>query len=1155
VQKKKKQIDGNNALHRDHSNGVVRITPLRKSVEKNRPKIIDDQTKPSKKQLQRTGLWSEQGNSHHRNEDRSSDKMGHLVGSHLRHAYAKESEQTEYSKYRGPISSPLVLNKEQKQKLSKLLEKANSSARQSKNQDEYLLRVKLSQLKSAKAKGQSKQKVFYCDKLQGKQVNGGGRVLLGTQSSKNFYSHKTNTKPPQEQTKNVGGPTKKLLAAQKNQSKSQTQFFVNGKGDLKKNKKKTTSEAKAIHQAKDTIPVRSKDSRVHSSPDNLPFKQNKGTKINDKVSCSNSKTGSKVPTVGKDGYSFRQSEEVRDQVSNDMPTVSSRDYHGTNIHTTILKKIQLKRDLEHIAAATLIQKNFRGYLGRKRALQMRVLKNPYRYHKAGVKTSEFDVDLMKVFEKQNASELFKKPLMNLRSARINARLPTSNKESVGPTIGTPKNVFAKVKLSKSWIDSGEKLPEHEVEPQPQGFDIISGEEFCGRTISSRNFSKNTSFKGEGNTQQDEPDQFYVKENYEKIDKQNFSQEKQGLPDPSQWPQFAKEEYHKWKKVTNILHNLERQLGGSADEAVQSMLKEIEFFAESSKRTFKEVFLINDSFASNAMSDARSSKIDPLMKGNQCFERKMAIKGPKFANFIEKNSSEVSQNEDSKKQDFQDGLNETPQLSKKGTSSKWHNKEILEKWVEPSDKQSVSSALGGVQLSKSNIILISQLHLENSPSRDGMKPSPTSASSSPRPHLLSNLFSIEKEKPSTPKDIKIIENLRQTDSPVEDAEMKTKDDIDDRLVQEPIEKRINTVESYEDNSGQDLSESRDSFGNFQTTKTNEFQHKSRKISSSKSKEGLNFRDLDSKSNPESTPETEPREASDKSLVTDHISSVLLELLIEEALLDANDIMLNYLSAFDIPGQALQSPSLGVVSLGATQEDYPIFSLQGINEYLMKFIGFCLDNSGMELTAKYNKPIHFDRFTIIKLMRELELELFSNGGQGDLETFDAIIKSFQGSFLEEALYSKFEHQLCSSPRQISPRSFENHGMGTSMREGPETLAFRRLLFDCMNEMLTSQWLKTEGIDFVRLVSMGKQPNTKQPINLPNLEQMLLYTRDQILDFSLFGCGMLTEKLEQTTELGRMIDPVLLRQVREDRLVKMLSQEVGFFHQDHREREEMG
>lgn len=1119
-------------------------------MEKKGVKATDDHTKPTKKQSQKVGIWSEPAQNHYNYEDRSSDKVGHFVGGQLRHVYAKESENTETSKHRAPVSSPLVLNKEQKQKLSKLLEKANSSARQSRIQDEYLLRAKLNQLKSAKAKTIAKQKVFYCEKQNPRLGMPPAKAGLGTQSAKNFYSQKQNLKMQSDKTKIGVVPAKKLLVVQKNQSKSQTQFFVNGKGDLKKNKKKTPSDVKITPQLKDMIPVRSKDSRVHSSPENLPVKPSKDAKLYDKASGSNSKTGSKVPTVGREAYSFRQSEELREQLSNDQPTVSSRDYHGSNIHSTILKKIQLRRDLEQAAAAIAIQKNFRGYLGRKRALQMRVIKNPYRNQNFGVKTSEFDVESMKVFENQNTSEIFKKPLMNLRSARMNAKLPTSNKESVGPTGSIPSNLVPKIKLSKSWIDNNEKNPEQEPEPQRQVFDLISGDDFCGRTISSRNFSKNTSIKGEPPVLHEHPETFYLKENFEKIDKQNISPEKQAVPDPSQWPQFAKEEYQKWKKVSNLLHNLERQLEGTADEAVQGMLKEIEYFAESSKRTFKEVFLINDSFASNGMSDARSSKIDAMMKGNQCFERKMAIKGPKFANMIDKNSEEVSQNEESRRPDPQEILNETPQLSKKGFASKWNNKEILEKWVEPSDKQSVSSAMGGVQLSKSNIILISQLHLETSPSRDGMKPSPTSASSSPRPHLLSNLFSQEKDKVISPKEINIIENLRQTDAHYEYEETPDQGFDQDRLLNGQPDKRISTVESYEENSGPEYSESRDSFGPFQTVKHNEFQQKPRKISSSKSKEGLDFGDLDSKSNPETTPETEPREASDRSLITDHISAVLLELLVEEAILDANDIMLNYMGFPETQGQAMTSPSIGVISLGETQEDYPIFSLQGMNDFIVKLISFCVDYFGVQLTKRFSQRVEFDRFTIIKLMRELELELFSRGGQGDLETFDALIKSLQGTFLDEEIFLKIESQIGISSKQTSPRSIGYHGTKVSPRYNPQVSAFYRLLFDCMNEILTSQWLKTDNLDFVKLVSMGKQPHSKPPINLQCLEGLLFMARDQVLDFSLFGCGMMSEKFEQPADYGRSIDPMLLRQVREDRLVKMLSHEVGLLHPDHRQ-----
>jgi hypothetical protein len=608
-----------------------------------------------------------------------------------------------------------------------------------------------------------------------------------------------------------------------------------------------------------------------------------------------------------------------------------------------------------------------------------------------------------------------------------------------------------------------------------------------------------------------------------------------------WPQFAKEEYYKWRKVSNLVHNLEKQLGSSADQAVQSMIKEIELFAESSKRTFKEVFLINDSFASNTMSEARSSKLDPFMKGNQCFERKMAIKGPKFINFIEKNSSEVSQNEETKRAEPAEIANDSPTLSKKGLSAKWKNKEILEKWVEPSDKQSASSAAGGHQMSKSNIILISQLNLESSPARDGFKPSPTSASSSPRPLLFTNLFSNEKDRLGSPQEIRIIERLKEVEVLPEEKELGIQFHEVNRPQYEPLEKRISTVESYEEDSAHNQSGSHDSFGDFQYTRSKDQNQKSRKFSSSKSKEGLDYGDIDSKSHPENTPDTELKEPSDSALIVDHISAVLLELLVEEAILDANDILINHQRPHEVQVQINSNPSLGVVSLGFGNDEPSIFSIQGINEFILKTISFLIDYYGMQLVPRFNQSLKLDGNTVIRLVRELELELFQAGGGGVSENFDGIIRSCFGNFLEDDLYLRLSNSIAGSLKQLTPRSVENRPPAIMPDEDETSVIFKKLLFDCMNEVLTNQWLKTDSIDFVRLISMGKQPSPKPSINLPGLENILFFMRDQVLDYSMLGCGTIGDRGDYSGDPSRTIDPILLKQFREERLVKMLSQEV--------------
>lgn len=1118
-----------------------RITPGKRLAEFKTVNVKEEMGKNSKRSKQMTDRSAVSGKGERKSSGKREEALGVNIVNPSKPKTIKKSGISEtYRKY--ALHQPLLtLNKEQKNKLSKLIERANSAEKTAKDQDEYLLRTKLNQLKKSKDKSKSKQQVYYCENTNQKPGVLLKKKIPGSKSTKLLgYTNLHQDSTTYAQTKSLHKSEKRFqlinLQNKKQMIKKQVVYPEGARP-----KKKVYSEEPTRGAYIDPIYPQMREPTSVSQPETLAerlIKHLKNPVPPQLESMSASKSHSYLHSVSRDQQAGKVKDDTPDKNQN-FSTLATQKTRGT-VQQNIIRKIQAKRSGHSVAdAATSIQAMVRGWLARREYLKMRVINSSYRRSNDLAKP---ETDLFRYDEGNRIKEdnIFKRNCLQINDSKGHKGAPHTNTESLKPLKEAPGGVFSKVKHSRSVIDpdNGSKATAQRINDDVM--EALSGEEFCGRTISSRNFSKNTSFKEESPKGNLPLTLKPSDQNAHIVIEESRTGRKIAIGDNTNFSAFAREEYRKWRTVSNIVHTLEKQLGEHAANEIQSMIKQLEIFAESSKKNLKEAFLANDSVASNTISETRSSKMNGMFGGNHCFERKVAIKGPKFINFQDKGNTENSINEESKQRENSEMAHDSPITSKKGLGSKRSSKEIIEKWVEPSEKHSVSSAYNGLQLSKSNIVLVSQLNINDNVHRDLYKGAPTSEKSSPRPNGLNTLFGHQNLiSPSkligngshrshlsdgldTPDgNIDLAESFNQVIRRLKDQKMEQSEALEGSASkQEGLGELIglNTENSLSDygneNSGKEVDTETDERA------TDQLDHPITPLLAGEINE-----------------DSIPLKNEDKA---DHITLSLLELLIEEALLDANDIVINHQYNGMCRGDT-SNRSMGFQSLFQEPMQPQLFSIQSIHDYLNKLIVFLLGNYQEEILEKLNQGLRLDRLSVIKLVREIEIDLFNNGGTSSLEYASDLVCAIQGKVLDEDWLDTLHPENRPTLYMLTPTSVDR-GFDRSPGEQNELAKlFHRLVYESLNESLTYQWTKDDKIDYVRLLMLDKQPQAKQQFNEDSLESLMYYCRDTVLENSLFGCGMLPERTESASEYSRIIDPLLLRQIREERLIKMLGIEV--------------
>lgn len=73
--------------------------------------------------------------------------------------------------------------------------------------------------------------------------------------------------------------------------------------------------------------------------------------------------------------------------------------------------------------------------------------------------------------------------------------------------------------------------------------------------------------------------------------------------------LAKQEYVKWSQMRNMIQFIEDRLGSRAAQEVKSLFKQMEEYADKSKKSLKETFLNNETCLSNQLSEIRARLTD------------------------------------------------------------------------------------------------------------------------------------------------------------------------------------------------------------------------------------------------------------------------------------------------------------------------------------------------------------------------------------------------------------------------------------------------------------------------------------------------------------------------------------------------------------------
>ena len=104
------------------------------------------------------------------------------------------------------------------------------------------------------------------------------------------------------------------------------------------------------------------------------------------------------------------------------------------------------------------------------------------------------------------------------------------------------------------------------------------------------------------------------------------------------------------------------------------------------------------------------------------------------------------------------------------------------------------------------------------------------------------------------------------------------------------------------------------------------------------------------------------------------------------------------------------------------------------------------------------------------------------------------------------------------------------------------FHKAIFDCFNEVLSSYWSRDMPVDFVSLLGSNKQIQPRPLLSKDELERVLYFSKEVVLEFASLQCGVIKDKEDSMTAHLKGLDGGLISMIREERLIKMLAIDVG-------------
>jgi hypothetical protein len=290
-------------------------------------------------------------------------------------------------------------------------------------------------------------------------------------------------------------------------------------------------------------------------------------------------------------------------------------------------------------------------------------------------------------------------------------------------------------------------------------------------------------------------------------------------------------------------------------------------------------------------------------------------------------------------------------------------------------------------------------------------------------------------------------------------------------------------------------------------------------------------------PPSEAEFEERETSvDSNQIGEYISSTLPELLVEEALGEFLEIAEKIkIDSSPSPEQAPQQ----LAQLKRLPEGIRT-NIHAANEYLSELVEYLLSVYSGRLISRFNNGVILDPLEVIQTVRDTEINLFTPEGYPNPECDTNAVDLLIRPLLDERIYNSVKQEGFSGQ---TVTSLNQHSLGSSAFMNVQSLqkTFHKALFDCFNEIITQQWRREPCVDYVRLITSRKQTAIKPLQSKQELEGLLMFTKDAVLEMSSMFCGLIPDKEDSMMESMRIMDPLMLRQIREERMLRLLSVEV--------------
>jgi hypothetical protein len=221
---------------------------------------------------------------------------------------------------------------------------------------------------------------------------------------------------------------------------------------------------------------------------------------------------------------------------------------------------------------------------------------------------------------------------------------------------------------------------------------------------------------------------------------------------------------------------------------------------------------------------------------------------------------------------------------------------------------------------------------------------------------------------------------------------------------------------------------------------------------------------------------------------------------------------------------------------------------IADFLSLLVDFILDNYTEVVVQKYNAGLEIDAAEAIKKLRQKEILLYSS--EAELESYSGFLTDFSAEsvqpgslecgLLDSGIYCALRCELVVDDTQQDAAS-DSQLLGDAVQFQS---IFQKAVFDCFNEVLSSIWRGDSIVDYVKMITCGKQPMVRYLSSMAELEILLTLAKEQVLEHSLTLCGMIKDKDDSIMAGFGNIDITVLNHIREQRLARMLNQNVQSF-----------